>query len=98
MQRSHLYYVYLLASRRNGTLYVGVTNDIRRRVDEHRDGVGSKFTAKHKVTVLVWYEEHGDIEVAITREKAIKKWNRSWKIGLIEAANPHWDDLAKNFL
>lgn len=85
--------VYIMASRRNGTLYVGVTSDLPRRVFEHREGVGSAFVGKYSVTQLVWYENHDEMSLAISREKAIKKWNRAWKLQLIEAANPHWRDL-----
>ncbi|MGI9405809.1 MAG: GIY-YIG nuclease family protein [Hyphomicrobiaceae bacterium] len=92
-QREHTYFVYILASKQRGTLYVGVTNDIYRRVLEHREGQGSKFTAKYGVRQLVWYEIHQDIEVAIQREKSLKEWQRQWKISLIEEDNPHWDDL-----
>jgi putative endonuclease len=85
--------VYIMASRRNGTLYVGVTSNLPRRVFEHREGVGSAFVRKYSVTQLVWYENHDEMSLAISREKAIKKWNRAWKLQLIEAANPHWRDL-----
>jgi putative endonuclease len=88
-----VYFVYLLASRRNGTLYVGVTNDLARRLGEHRDGVASQFTRQHSVTRLVWFEEHSDVAQAIAREKQIKGWNRAWKIKLIERGNPQWLDL-----
>ena len=84
----------MLASQPNGTLYVGVTNDLHRRVREHRDGDESGFTRKHRVNRLVWWEEHQFIEDAIGREKSIKRWRRDWKVALIEEANPHWDDLA----
>ena len=97
MRKEHLYFVYMLASRRHGTLYVGVTNDLYRRVLEHRDGEGSKFTERYRVHELVWYEPFPDIEVAIAREKAIKRWCRSWKIALIEETNPQWDDLFREF-
>ena len=97
MSRDHLYFVYMLASKRRGTLYVGVTNDLYRRTLEHRNGDGSRFTARHLIYDLVWYEQHGDVELAIAREKAIKKWRRAWKIALIEETNPHWDDLFNSF-
>ncbi|GGE16468.1 endonuclease [Polymorphobacter glacialis] len=86
-------YVYIMASQRNGTLYVGVTNDIARRVHEHREGVLAGFTRQYGVKMLVWYEAHGDVPTAIGREKAIKAWQRAWKLRLIEAANPEWNDL-----
>ena len=88
------YYVYMLASKRNGTLYVGVTNGLARRVCEHREGIGSKFTARYGVHLLVWFEIHSGVNQAIAREKQIKGWNRAWKLRLIERANPQWRDLA----
>jgi putative endonuclease len=87
------YWVYLMASRRNGTLYVGVTNHLGRRIWEHKNGHGSIFAAEHGVKGLVWYESHRDINEAIRREKQIKKWQRRWKLELIEAMNPNWRDL-----
>jgi putative endonuclease len=89
-----MYFVYLLASRRTGTLYVGVTNDLHRRLDEHRSGHGSEFTAKYGVTRLVYFETYGEIDEAISREKQLKGWNRVWKIRLIERSNPDWRDVA----
>jgi len=89
----HNYYVYMLASKLGGTLYVGFTNDLTRRVSEHRLGEASKFTKKYNVFTLVWYEPHTDINVAINREKRLKNWNRKWKIALIEERNPNWLDL-----
>jgi putative endonuclease len=91
--REHRYFVYILASARNGTLYVGVTNDLARRVGEHRDGVSAGFTKKYGVNMLVWFEEHSDIHEAILRETRIKKWRRAWKLELIEKSNPDWNDL-----
>jgi len=87
------YAVYIMASRCNGTLYVGVTNDIARRTYEHRNRVGAAFTRKYGVTQLIWYEHYADINEAITREKQLKKWRRAWKLELIEAMNPDWADL-----
>ena len=87
------YYVYILANRRNGTLYTGVTNDLRRRVLEHKDGTIGGFTEKHQVKLLVYFERHNDIERAIRREKSIKRWRRKWKLSLIESMNPQWVDL-----
>ena len=84
---------YILASRRNGTLYVGVTSNLLARVWQHRDHVVEGFTSKHSVGQLVWYELHATMEEAILREKRIKKWNREWKIRLIEEKNPYWNDL-----
>ncbi len=88
-----LYAVYILASRRNGTLYVGVTSDLPKRVAEHRAELVPGFTRDYGVKDLVWYEVHGDVMEAITREKRIKKWNRLWKLKLIEEKNPEWRDL-----
>jgi len=87
------YYVYIMASQRNGTLYIGVTNDLVRRVFEHRNGVVGGFTERHSVKVLVFFEVHVSIEAAIRREKALKRWNRKWKLDLIERENPTWRDL-----
>ncbi|HEX4304261.1 MAG TPA: GIY-YIG nuclease family protein [Rhizomicrobium sp.] len=94
MAREHRYFVYIMASARNGTLYVGVTNDIDRRAHEHRNGLADGFTKKYGVHALVWFEVHGDIREAIVREKQIKKWERAWKLRLIEEHNPSWKDLA----
>lgn len=90
--------VYILASQRNGTLYVGVTSNLAKRVWEHREGFVDGFTKKYGVKTLVWYELTESIESAITREKQIKKWNRAWKIELIEKANPGWRDLYPELL
>ena len=87
------YYVYLLASRKYGTLYLGVTRDLIRRVYEHKTKAMPGFSAKHNVTRLVWFEVYDDVVSAITREKQIKKWRRDWKIRLIEENNLDWDDL-----
>ena len=86
-------YVYILASKRNGTLYIGVTNDLIKRIYEHKNSLVRGFTEKYKVHKLVYYEEHSDIYEAIEREKQMKKWNRKWKINLIEEFNPEWEDL-----
>jgi putative endonuclease len=87
------YYVYILASRIGGTLYIGVTNDLVRRVGEHRSKLVKGFTEKYGVVRLVYFEQFDDPENAIKREKRLKKWNRAWKIHLIEEQNPNWDDL-----
>ncbi len=87
------YYVYILASQRNGTLYIGVTNDLVKRVYEHKQKLGGGFTKQYHVGILVYYEATGDIISAIKREKQIKKWNRAWKLRLIEKSNPDWKDL-----
>jgi putative endonuclease len=91
--KEHLYFVYILASRRNGTLYVGVTNDLIGRTLQHKNDLIEGFTKKYGVHLLVWYEAHGDVRLAIAREKRLKKWNRSWKIALIERTNSGWNDL-----
>ncbi len=83
----------MLASRRYGTLYTGVTTDLIKRIWQHREGFTQEFTKEHKITQLVWYEIHEDVQSAITREKQIKKWNRAWKIKLIQEKNPQWRDL-----
>jgi putative endonuclease len=88
----------MLASRKLGTLYIGVTSDLVRRVSEHRDCLTPGFTTEYGVNRLVWMERHDDIEAAIRREKQLKKWNRAWKIRLIEAENPDWRDLAVSVL
>ncbi len=92
-QVSKTYHVYILASGQNGTLYVGVTGDLAKRVWQHRNGQGGKFTHRYRVFQLVHVEAFADIEMAIAREKAIKKWQRAWKLQLIEKDNPDWDDL-----
>src|SRR5579863_5618289 len=86
-------YVYLLASKPYGTLYVGVTNNLYARILAHRDGRASEFTRKYKVTRLVWWEEHDLVASAIQRETNIKRWKRNWKIDLINQFNPNWLDL-----
>ncbi len=85
--------VYILASQRNGTLYTGVTSDLIARTWQHREDVVAGFTGTYQVHRLVWYELHGDMFSAITREKRIKKWSRAWKIEMIEKTNPYWNDL-----
>jgi putative endonuclease len=93
MGREHAYFVYILASKRNGTLYVGVTGDLYGRIVEHRDGLIPGFTKRYGVKTLVYFEEHDDVDQAILREKRIKRWRRNWKIELIETRNPEWRDL-----
>ncbi|WP_091741008.1 GIY-YIG nuclease family protein [Phenylobacterium immobile] len=95
MERS--FYVYILASQRNGTLYTGVTGDLSRRVWTHQQREGDGFAARHGVTRLVWYEEFPTADEAITAEKRIKRWRRAWKIRRIEEANPLWLDLYETF-
>jgi putative endonuclease len=85
--------VYILASKRNGTFYIGVTSDLQKRVWEHKDNTVEGFTKRYGVHNLVYYELHGDMLSAISREKQMKKWNRAWKLELIEKQNPDWKDL-----
>ena len=85
--------VYLLASGRNGTLYLGVTGNLVQRVWQHREHLVDGFSKEYGVTQLVWFEQHDTMESAITREKRIKKWRREWKLDLIERSNPYWNDL-----
>lgn len=87
------YHVYILANRKHGTLYVGVTNDLARRIQEHREGAGAGFTSRYGVFRLVYAEEHQRPAEAIHREKRMKKWTRAMKVRLIEQANPEWEDL-----
>ncbi|MBL7973382.1 MAG: GIY-YIG nuclease family protein [Candidatus Kapabacteria bacterium] len=87
------YYVYILTSKPNGTLYIGVTSDIYKRMYEHTNKLHDGFTKRYNVTMLVWYEITADVNVAINREKQLKGWNRQWKIELIEKVNPGWSNL-----
>jgi putative endonuclease len=91
--RDHRYFVYMLASKPQGTLYVGVTNDLQRRVEEHREGAVPGFTKKYAVHRLVWFDEFGAVQEAIAQEKRLIHWHRDWKRNLIEQEKPHWDDL-----
>ncbi len=93
MSERRQYYVYIVANRTGGTLYTGVTNDLIRRVGEHRQGEAEGFTRRYGIKMLVYFEVHESIEAAITREKRIKNWNRGWRIRLIEEQNPDWHDL-----
>jgi putative endonuclease len=85
--------VYILASQRNGTLYIGVTSDLIQRVWQHKEGLADGFSKEHGVKILVWYEQHETMESAISKEKAMKKWLRAWKLKTIEQTNPDWNDL-----
>ena len=89
-------YVYLLASKPYGTLYIGVTDNLPERIFAHREGRASKFTKKYKVTRLMWWEEHELVVVAIQRETSMKRWKRDWKIDLVNKTNPKWLDLYEN--
>ena len=93
MGKDHRYFVYILASKRNGTLYVGVTGNLANRIFEHKEDLRDGFTKEYGVHLLVWFEEYGDVQDAIVREKRIKKWRRAWKIEAIEKMNPAWKDL-----
>ena len=86
-------YVYMTASQKGGTIYIGVTNDLARRIPERKAGQGSRFTSRYNVQRLVWYEEFFDIADAIQREKSLKRWPRQWKVELIEKTNPTWSEL-----
>jgi len=87
------YFVYMLASKRNGTLYIGVTNNLLDRVNQHKNNLVDGFTKKYDVHNLVYYEAYKNIDDAIAREKCMKKWKRKWKLELIESSNPNWEDL-----
>ena len=93
MSVTHTYYVYLLTNKRNGTLYIGVTNDLKRRVYEHEQNLIEGFTKKYRIHHLVYNEATNDIHAALEREKQLKKWSRKWKLALIEKDNPDWKDL-----
>ncbi len=92
------FYVYMLASRRNGTLYVGSTDDLSRRIWEHKDEIRLGFTAKYEVKTLVWWEIYDTRDTAFRRERQIKEWKRAWKLGLIERKNPDWRDLYEDLI
>ncbi len=92
------YYVYILASKRNGTLYIGFTNDIERRVGEHKNNARRSFTSRYKIYMLVYFEEFNNSYDAFRRERQMKKWKRDWKLKLIEENNPNWNDLAEDWL
>ena len=93
----HEYYVYILSNKRNGTLYIGMTNNLMRRISEHKSDQISGFTKKYGLKVLVYFEKYQFVENAISREKQIKKWKRAWKIDLIEKENPNWKDLGSDW-
>ena len=94
----HTYYVYIMASKRNGTLYIGVTNDLIRRVYEHKNNLVEGFTNKFRVHKLVYWEQSENVDSALQREKQLKKWNRQWKLALIEEHNANWQDLYEQLL
>jgi len=91
------YYIYIMASKRNGTLYIGKTQDLARRVWEHKEKIVEGFTKKYDVNTLVYYEEYQDVDSAIQRERNMKAWKRSWKLNTIEQMNPEWKDLGLDF-
>ncbi|WP_395058800.1 GIY-YIG nuclease family protein [Flavobacterium sp.] len=94
---THQYYIYILASQKNGTLYIGVTNDLEKRILEHKQKINEGFTSKYDVNKLVYFESFQFINDAILREKRLKKWNRQWKINLIEEENKDWKDLSEDW-
>ena len=91
-------FVYIMASGRNGTLYIGVTSDLVKRVWQHREGVAVGFSKRYDCKILVWFEQFGEIELAIRREKQMKEWQRKWKLRVIEEFNPGWNDLFESLL
>lgn len=91
------FYVYILASKKKGTLYIGLTNDLNRRIIEHKTKQADGFTAKYDVNLLVYFEDHHNYNDAFERERQLKKWKRDWKIRIIEEQNPNWEDLAKDW-
>lgn len=97
MARFEFIAVYLMASKRNGTLYLGVTGNLPQRAYQHREGAVGGFSKMYGCSMLVWFEQHMEIGAAISREKEIKKWRRAWKLALIEKANPQWRDLYEDF-
>ena len=92
------YYVYIIASKRNGTLYTGITSDLIKRTWQHKNRLVEGFSKRYGTKILVYFEAHNDVEEAILREKRIKKWNREWKIKLIEKNNPKWDDIYQTLI
>ncbi|WP_404401100.1 GIY-YIG nuclease family protein [Pelagibacterium halotolerans] len=92
------FFVYILTNKQYGTLYTGMTGDLARRIFEHRSKAVKSFSREHDLMRLVWYEVHGTVDAAYTRERRIKRWNRTWKIQLIEHDNPHWRDLTETLI
>ena len=98
MPRYECIAAYIMASKRNGTLYLGVTSDLMRRAHEHREGLIEGFSRKYGCKTLVWFEQFMEMHLAIAREKTLKKWRRNWKLALIEKLNPQWRDLYEDFI
>ncbi|MEA1936687.1 MAG: GIY-YIG nuclease family protein [Patescibacteria group bacterium] len=96
MKTQKTYTVYITASKRNGTLYIGITSNLKKRIYEHKEGLADSFTKKYKINKLVYFETTNNVNSAILREKQMKKWKREWKINLIEKENPCWTDLYYN--
>ncbi|WP_435254671.1 GIY-YIG nuclease family protein [Tenacibaculum sp. A30] len=94
---NHQYYIYIITNKKDGVLYIGVTNNLERRIFEHKNKLIKGFSSKYNLDKLIYFEEHQFIEEAIKREKNMKKWKREWKINLVIKENPNWDDLAKNW-
>ncbi|MFH1611547.1 MAG: GIY-YIG nuclease family protein [Patescibacteria group bacterium] len=95
---THQYFVYIMANKKNGTIYVGMTSDLEKRVYEHKNNLVEGFTKKYSCHALVYFEDTPDVYEALSREKRLKKWNRQWKIELIEKDNPSWDDLSREWI
>ena len=91
------FYVYILTNQKNGTLYIGVTNNLRRRLSEHKQGLIEGFTKKYRIHLLVYYETYSNPTTAIAREKCLKEWHRAWKLKLIDSTNPRWRDLSSDW-
>lgn len=98
MSRFEFIAVYIMASQRNGTLYLGVTGNLIQRAQQHREGLSAGFARLYECKALVWFEQHQEMSTAIAREKEIKKWRRDWKLALIEKSNPQWRDLYADFI
>ncbi|MDO6675144.1 GIY-YIG nuclease family protein [Tenacibaculum sp. 1B UA] len=94
---NHQYYIYIITNKKDGVLYIGVTNNLERRIFEHKNKLVKGFSSKYNLDKLIYFEEHQFIKEAIKREKNMKKWKRAWKINLVIKENPNWDDLAKNW-
>ena len=92
------YHVYIICNKRNDTLYTGITSNLIKRIWQHKNGLVEGFSKRYSIKLLVYFEAHNDVEEAILREKRIKKWNRKWKLNLIEKNNPNWDDLYQSLI